>query len=129
MCTSVPPTPARRTRMRTSSSRIRGSATSLSLKPGDADSFTSAFTSCHSVESRQKVLGRSEFPTCSLRDAFGSDDRYAEAGVEKYCTHISCILYSRESDLKRARCRSEFFCNSRAGQDAVQDSPVPSGDW
>src|SRR5689334_10578966 len=50
MWTSVPHTPARRTRISTSSSRIRGSATSFSLKPGDADSFTSAFTCTNSGE-------------------------------------------------------------------------------
>src|SRR5215208_3782279 len=44
MCTSVPHTPARRTRIRTSSSRMRGFGTSLSTNPGPADSFTSAFT-------------------------------------------------------------------------------------
>src|SRR3712207_2916070 len=44
MCTSVPQMPARRTRIRTSSSRIVGSATSFSLNPGAADSFTRAFT-------------------------------------------------------------------------------------
>src|SRR5687767_13365607 len=94
MCTSVPHTPARRTRMRTSSSRIRGSATSLNLKPGDADSFTSAFTSGHSVESREKLPARGEFLTCSHRAAFGSY-RHKGVGAKKYCTHISCILYSR----------------------------------
>src|ERR671914_939942 len=44
MCTSVPQIPARRTRISTSSSRIVGSATSFSLRPGAADSFTRAFT-------------------------------------------------------------------------------------
>src|SRR6266513_1009166 len=129
MCTSVPQTPARRTRMRTSSSRILGSATSLSLKPGDADSFTSAFTSSHSVESRKKLLRRGEFLTCSLRAAFGSDDRYRES-TPKSIARTSLAFYIRDElrDVGRSR-RSEFFCNSRACQDAVQDSPVPSGDW
>ena len=44
MCTSVPQTPARRTRMSTSFSRIVGSATSFRTNPGAAVSFTSAFT-------------------------------------------------------------------------------------
>src|SRR5712691_7738439 len=44
MWTSVPQTPARRTRINTSSSRMRGSGTSLSAKPGPADAFTNAFT-------------------------------------------------------------------------------------
>src|SRR5687768_11266298 len=44
MWTSVPQTPAHRTRMSTSSSRIFGSGTFFSLKPGPAVSFTSAFT-------------------------------------------------------------------------------------
>src|SRR5687768_7959179 len=44
MCTSVPQMPARRTRIRTSSSRIVGSVTSFSFRPGAADSFTRAFT-------------------------------------------------------------------------------------
>src|SRR5690242_10686387 len=44
MCTSVPQTPARRTRMSTSSSRIFGSGTSFITKPGPADCFTRAFT-------------------------------------------------------------------------------------
>src|SRR5687767_10930521 len=58
MCTSVPQTPAHRTRMSTSSSRILGSGTSLSLNPGPAVSFTSAFTrdsSC--VESGDRAAG------------------------------------------------------------------------
>src|ERR671914_895620 len=44
MCTSVPQMPARRTRISTSSSRIVGSATSVSFRPGAADAFTRAFT-------------------------------------------------------------------------------------
>src|SRR5215211_5253105 len=44
MCTSVPQTPARRTRIRTSSSRMVGSGTFLRTKPGAAAAFTSAFT-------------------------------------------------------------------------------------
>src|ERR1700720_1187528 len=130
MWTSVPQTPARRTRMRTSSSRILGSATSLSLKPGDADSFTSAFTSENSVGSRKKLLGRGAFLTCSLRGAFGSDDRYDES-TPKSIARTSLAFYIRDEsrDVVRSRRRSEFFCNSRAGQDAVQDSPVPPGDW
>src|SRR5438046_2436714 len=44
MCTSVPQTPARRTLIKTSSSRMRGSGTSLRTKPGPADAFTNAFT-------------------------------------------------------------------------------------
>jgi hypothetical protein len=67
------------------------------LKPGDADSFTSAFTSDHSVESRKNLLQRGEFLTCSLRAAFGSDDHLRSVGTKKYCTHISCILYSPTS--------------------------------
>src|SRR5512144_2628507 len=43
MCTSVPQTPARRTLINTSSSRIVGTGTFLSTKPGPAVSFTSAF--------------------------------------------------------------------------------------
>src|SRR4029453_1720707 len=46
MCTSVPHTPARRTRISTSSSRIVGTGTFLSTKPGPAVSFTSAFIWC-----------------------------------------------------------------------------------
>src|SRR6478672_2693342 len=69
MWTSVPHTPARRTRIRTSSSRMRGSATSFSLKPGDADSFTSAFTCTNSGEDE---FTESESQTCLLRDSFGS---------------------------------------------------------
>src|SRR3982750_2422698 len=45
MWTSVPHTPARRTRIKTSFSRIFGSGTFFNAKPGPADSFTSAFTS------------------------------------------------------------------------------------
>src|ERR671920_2187167 len=44
MWTSVPQMPARRTRIRTSSSRIVGSGTLLSVKPGPAVSLTSALT-------------------------------------------------------------------------------------
>src|SRR5437867_1515926 len=44
MCTSVPQTPARRTRMSTSSSRNFGSGTSFNTNPGPADCLTSAFT-------------------------------------------------------------------------------------
>src|SRR6266550_4563899 len=109
MCTSVPQTPARRTRMRTSSSRILGSATSLSLKPGDADSFTSAFTGGNSVESRKKLFGRDEFLTCSLRVAFGSDDRCGKP-ASKSIARTSLAFYIRDElgDVVRSRRRSEF---------------------
>src|ERR1700680_227629 len=95
MCTSVPQTPARRTRIRTSSSRILGSSTSFNLKPGAADSFTSAFTSCYSVENREEGFLAREVLTCQLRSVFGSDDHVREIDGKKHCTHISCILYSR----------------------------------
>src|SRR5215203_5046270 len=48
MWTSVPHAPARRTRIRTSSSRIAGCGTSFSANPGPAVSFTSALTRVHS---------------------------------------------------------------------------------
>src|SRR2546423_2826236 len=64
MWTSVPQTPARRTRMRTSSSRILGSATSFSLKPGAADSLTSAFTSHYSEERREIFLVGVQTASC-----------------------------------------------------------------
>src|ERR1700675_784442 len=95
MCTSVPQTPARRTRMRTSSSRILGSSTSFSLKPGAADSFTSAFKSCYSVENREESFFTRGVLTCQLRSVFVSDDHVEEIDDKKHCTHISCILYSR----------------------------------
>src|SRR5215207_1092072 len=44
MCTSVPQTPARRTRIRTSLSRIEGRSTSRSSKPGSEAAFTNALT-------------------------------------------------------------------------------------
>jgi hypothetical protein len=100
------------------------------LKPGDADSFTSAFTCGHSVESRKNFLGRGEFLTCSLRGAFGSDDRYDES-APKSIARTSLAFYIRDElrAAMRARRRNEFFGKQRAGQDAVQDSPVPLGHW
>src|SRR5678815_2285105 len=49
MCTSVPHTPARRTRMSTSLSRIAGCGTSRSANPGPAVVFTNALTIVHSM--------------------------------------------------------------------------------
>src|SRR5687767_5148291 len=80
MWTSVPQTPAHRTRMSTSSSRIFGSGTFFSLKPGPAVSFTSAFTrdsSC--VESVDVAAGarqaRESSHDRSLDASNGKDDR------------------------------------------------------
>src|SRR5262249_55336515 len=69
MCTSVPQTPARRTRMRTSSSRGSGAGTSASTMPGPGDFLSSAFT-CACV-------------------------RRAFAPQHKHCDTNSGFLYSR----------------------------------
>src|SRR5689334_19838456 len=60
MCTSVPHTPARRTRISTSSSRIFGSGTSFKTKPGCAAAFTSAFTREISVDRGNRNLKAKE---------------------------------------------------------------------
>jgi hypothetical protein len=75
-------------------------------------------------------LERGEFLTWSLQDAFGSDDRHDES-ASKSIARTSLAFYIRDElrAAMRARRRNEFFGKQRAGQDAVQDSPVPLGHW
>jgi len=49
----------------------------------------------------------------------------------KSIARTSLAFYIRDElrAAMRARRRNEFFGKQRAGQDAVQDSPVPSGNW
>src|SRR5438128_972473 len=54
---------------------MRGSATSLSLKPGAADSFTSAFTYANSNDDE---IAANESQTCLLHVAFGSDRTFLQ---------------------------------------------------
>src|SRR5436190_12160473 len=111
--------------MSTSSSRILGSATSFSLKPGAADSLTSAFTSNYSVEGRQ--------PVCFLA-ARGVQTANCEPLLEvtvvdfARATHISC------SRLCDARFTNVWKGSSQiapwhlaVGEDAMQGLPIPPG--
>src|SRR5690348_3648198 len=73
MCTSVPHTPARRTLISTSSSRIVGRGTSRSTNPGPAVSFTSALTRASLSISRNVLrLGRGAIETKRIPDVDGS---------------------------------------------------------
>jgi hypothetical protein len=49
----------------------------------------------------------------------------------KSIARTSLAFYIRDElrAVMRARRRNEFIGKQRAGQDAVQDSPVPSGRW
>jgi hypothetical protein len=49
----------------------------------------------------------------------------------KSIARTSLAFYIRDESraVMRARHRNQLFCKQRAGQDAVQDSPVPSGYW
>jgi hypothetical protein len=49
----------------------------------------------------------------------------------KSIARTSLAFYIRDEPraVMRARRRNQFLCKQRAGQDAVQDSPVPSGHW
>jgi hypothetical protein len=53
----------------------------------------------------------------------------SKKSAAKSIARTSLAFYIRDTlrAVMRARRRNEFFCKQRAGQDAVQDSPVPSG--
>src|SRR5262245_6558683 len=75
MCTSVPHTPARRTRINTSSSRMVGSGTSHSRKPGPADCLTRAF-----IEAKKE--GDAEAGVTSHRPMVDGSERVKVPGIE-----------------------------------------------
>jgi hypothetical protein len=59
--------------------------------------------------------------TCQPGAAFGSDDCIEAIGGKQYCTHISCILYSRRVTSSHASSSSQCFVWShacRSGRDA-----------
>src|SRR2546423_7491034 len=106
MCTSVPHTPARRTRISTSSSRIRGSATSFSLKPGAADSLTSAFTS---TSSDWNGFLQFESQTWSLHNAFGSDHTLPAQRFRRFASLQAFDQLTR--DFRRHRQANRFHAH------------------
>src|ERR1043165_9448026 len=111
MCTSVQQTPARRTRIRTSSSRMVGSGTFLSTKPGAAEAFTSAFTRedlQRKRDSRNVVCdvdhetSHGRWKGGSERDTRASHGDARRNDVQRCCVRCEGLLYSRLSSRSRA---------------------------
>src|ERR1051326_4256434 len=108
MWTSVPQTPARRRWMRTSFSRIVGSATFFNLNPGPADSLTSAFTRNHSVRCEPRarcgadMRGTARIETSHLPECDGS----LRARAHK------CAMTSLEHREHRHRARIRTCCGA-----------------
>src|SRR3982751_552236 len=132
MWTSVPQTPARRTRISTSFSRIVGSATSFSANPGPADSFTSAFTRdrssrCHPPVRRRPARRRSRTETSHLAECDGSltrahdapqwtRHRVARTALEAYAADSceSTLVHAARAHLLRVICVVPIFAFSES---------------
>ena len=73
------------------------------------------------MDSRENFFRAREVLTCQQRGAFGSDDRTEEIDGKPYCTHISCILYSRRVTSSDASSSSQSVwlrLACRSGRDA-----------